>query len=106
MVRTRSGGESNRGSALQQFARWSLDSDISVKYVSVNVLARQFRTPGFVDQVREALAAANSSPSCLLLEITESLLLRDADQVWADLRMLRSPECGSRSTTSAPGTRR
>ncbi|NMO52786.1 EAL domain-containing protein [Actinoplanes sp. TBRC 11911] len=75
-------------SALRQFSRW--DADIPVQYVSVNVSARQFRTPGFVDQVRDALDAANAAPGCLLLEITESLLLRDADQVWADLRMLRS----------------
>nr|WP_296070384.1 EAL domain-containing protein [uncultured Actinoplanes sp.] len=77
-------------SALEQFAGWRRDfPDLSLKYVSVNVSARQFRTPGFVGQVRAALAAARAAPSGLLLEITESLLLRDADQVWADLRELR-----------------
>jgi EAL domain-containing protein (putative c-di-GMP-specific phosphodiesterase class I) len=53
------------------------------------VSARQFRTPGFVDQVRAALADTGASPQSLLLEITESLLLRDADTVAADLRALR-----------------
>jgi diguanylate cyclase (GGDEF)-like protein/PAS domain S-box-containing protein len=78
-------------SALEQFARWQADDpDISLRYVSVNVSARQFRTPGFVDQVREAIAAAGARPEWLLLEITESLVLRDADQVWADLRALRA----------------
>jgi EAL domain-containing protein (putative c-di-GMP-specific phosphodiesterase class I) len=77
--------------ALGQFARWkSEDPDTSLRYVSVNVSARQFRTPGFVDQVRAAIADAGARPEWLLLEITESLVLRDADQVWADLRVLRA----------------
>jgi EAL domain-containing protein (putative c-di-GMP-specific phosphodiesterase class I) len=40
--------------------------------------------------VREVLAETGAEPSWLLLEITESLLLHDADQVWADLRELRA----------------
>jgi EAL domain-containing protein (putative c-di-GMP-specific phosphodiesterase class I) len=58
-------------------------------YVSVNVSARQFRTPGFVDLVTRALDASGVAPGTLMLEITESLLLRDDDQVWADLNALR-----------------
>ncbi len=58
-------------------------------YISVNVSARQFRMPGFVDQVRRVLATSGLPPQCLMLEITESLLLRDDEQVWADLAVLR-----------------
>jgi diguanylate cyclase (GGDEF)-like protein/PAS domain S-box-containing protein len=77
--------------ALAQFARWkSEDPSTSLRYISVNVSARQFRTPGFVDLVREALSEAGARPEWLLLEITESLVLRDADQVWDDLRVLRA----------------
>jgi diguanylate cyclase (GGDEF)-like protein/PAS domain S-box-containing protein len=77
--------------ALAQFARWRADDPgTSLRYVSVNVSARQFRTPGFVDQVRTAIADAGARPEWLLLEITESLVLRDADQVWDDLRALRA----------------
>ncbi|MGX6608375.1 putative bifunctional diguanylate cyclase/phosphodiesterase [Micromonosporaceae bacterium Da 78-11] len=77
--------------SLQQFARWrAADPDTTLRYLSVNVSARQFRTPGFVDQVRAALADAGAEPQWLLLEITESLVLRDAEQVWADLRTLRA----------------
>ncbi|WP_030435679.1 putative bifunctional diguanylate cyclase/phosphodiesterase [Actinoplanes subtropicus] len=77
--------------ALGQFAAWQADDpDTSLRYVSVNVSARQFRTPGFVGQVRAAIAEAGARPEWLLLEITESLVLRDADQVWADLRALRA----------------
>ncbi|MEU4217769.1 EAL domain-containing protein [Actinoplanes sp. NPDC026623] len=77
--------------ALRQFASWRAeDPDIALRYVSVNVSARQFRQPGFVDQVRQAIDDAGARPEWLLLEITESLVLRDAEQVWADLRALRA----------------
>ncbi len=46
-------------------------------YVTVNVSARQFRAPGFVELVRGELATAGLPPSSLVLEITESLLVRE-----------------------------
>ena len=77
--------------ALQTFAGWRRSMpDSLLRYVSVNVSARQFRTPGFVDQVREVLIRTGSRPEGLLLEITESLVLHDADRVWQDLRELRA----------------
>ncbi|MET0495312.1 MAG: EAL domain-containing protein [Actinoplanes sp.] len=76
--------------SLRQFAQWHGEQGVELRYVSVNVSARQFRTPGFVDQVREALEEYGARPEWLLLEITESLVLRDAEQVWADLETLRA----------------
>jgi EAL domain-containing protein (putative c-di-GMP-specific phosphodiesterase class I) len=77
--------------ALQTFAAWRAEApDSLLRYVSVNVSARQFRHPGFVQLVREVLAETGSRPEWLLLEITESLVLHDADQVWRDLRELRA----------------
>jgi diguanylate cyclase (GGDEF)-like protein/PAS domain S-box-containing protein len=58
-------------------------------YVSVNVSVRQFRSSGFVDTVAATLARASLPPERLVLEITESLLLRDDDAVWEDLKRLR-----------------
>ncbi len=71
-------------------------------YISVNVSARQFRTAGFVTKVREELAAQKLPAECLMLEITESLLLRDDEQVWADLAVLR--EIGVRVAIDDFGT--
>jgi diguanylate cyclase (GGDEF)-like protein/PAS domain S-box-containing protein len=89
--------------ALRRFMGWRMSTpDSSLRYVSVNVSARQFRTPGFVDQVRAALADTGAPPQALLLEITESLLLRDADTVAADLRALR--ELGVRIAIDDFGT--
>ncbi|MBB5874436.1 diguanylate cyclase (GGDEF)-like protein/PAS domain S-box-containing protein [Allocatelliglobosispora scoriae] len=59
-------------------------------YVSVNVSARQFHAKGFADTVLTALADTGLPPDRLMLELTESLLLRDDDhQVWNDLAILR-----------------
>jgi EAL domain-containing protein (putative c-di-GMP-specific phosphodiesterase class I) len=58
-------------------------------HVSVNVSARQFRDPGFVSSVRQALHASALPPSALLIELTESLLLDGNDQIRADLNELK-----------------
>jgi diguanylate cyclase (GGDEF)-like protein/PAS domain S-box-containing protein len=58
-------------------------------HVSVNVSARQFRDPGFVDSVREALQASALPASALLLELTESVVLGGNEQIRADLNELR-----------------
>ncbi|WP_238490802.1 EAL domain-containing protein [Actinoplanes flavus] len=77
--------------ALRQFARWRVGNpQTTLRYVSVNVSARQFRTVDFVDQIRRALDESGARPQWLLLEITESLVLRDAEKVLADLKALRA----------------
>ncbi|GIF16069.1 putative bifunctional diguanylate cyclase/phosphodiesterase [Actinoplanes teichomyceticus] len=77
--------------ALRQIADWkAADPATTLRYVSVNVSPRQFRSPDFVEQVRAALAGAGARPEWLLLEITESLVLKDADKVIRDLRALRA----------------
>jgi diguanylate cyclase (GGDEF)-like protein len=60
-------------------------------YASVNVSARQFRDPGFVDGVRRVLAQTGLAPASLMLELTESVLLRrDDERLHADLAELKS----------------
>jgi diguanylate cyclase (GGDEF)-like protein/PAS domain S-box-containing protein len=59
-------------------------------YVSVNVSARQFSTPGFVDGVRQILDSSGLEPGALMLELTESVLLRRNERVATDLNELRS----------------
>jgi diguanylate cyclase (GGDEF)-like protein len=76
--------------ALATLAAWRSGGADAPAYVSVNVSARQFRAPGFVEQVRDELADSGLPAEALLLEITESLLLRDDDQVWTDLAALRA----------------
>ncbi|MBN1174366.1 MAG: EAL domain-containing protein, partial [Micromonosporaceae bacterium] len=77
--------------AIAAIARWHSElPNGRMLYLSVNVSASQFRAPDFVDQVMEFLKQYDVAPRYLLLEITESLLLRDDDRVWTDLLALRS----------------
>ncbi len=61
----------------------------SEPYVGVNVSARQFRGQSFPAEVRRLLKETGLAPHRLMLEITESLLLRDDDSVWQDMQALR-----------------
>ncbi len=54
-------------------------------YMSVNVAARQLRDPGFVRGVRRRLTESGVAPSSLVLELTESGLLRPDQRLRADL---------------------
>ena len=71
-------------------------------HISVNVSARQFRDPGFVDGVRQALLESGLPPSALLLELTESVLLGDSDRIGAELDELK--EIGVRLAIDDFGT--
>jgi diguanylate cyclase (GGDEF)-like protein/PAS domain S-box-containing protein len=71
-------------------------------HVSVNVSARQFRDPGFVESVRQALHASALPPSALLLELTESMLYGGSEQIRRDLTALK--EIGVRLAIDDFGT--
>ncbi|WP_280717417.1 EAL domain-containing protein [Kitasatospora sp. MAP5-34] len=57
-------------------------------YISVNVSARQLRDAGFVDIVRAVLDSSGIQPGSLILELTESVLMRRDDRVRADMATL------------------
>jgi diguanylate cyclase (GGDEF)-like protein/PAS domain S-box-containing protein len=59
-------------------------------YVSVNVSARQFADPGFADTVRQVLAESGLEPQALMLELTETALLRRDERLHSDLAELRT----------------
>lgn len=56
--------------------------------VNVNVSARQFRDAGFVDVVRHAVATSGIDPRTLVLELTESVLMRRDERVHDDMTTL------------------
>ncbi|MFC4071577.1 putative bifunctional diguanylate cyclase/phosphodiesterase [Actinoplanes subglobosus] len=77
--------------ALRQFTQWKTENpETTLRYVSVNVSARQFRGTDFAAQVRAALTETGARAEWLLLEITESLVLKDADKVLDELKALRA----------------
>ena len=56
--------------------------------VSVNVSALQFRQPGFVEEVASVLREAGLAPKWLELELTESILIQDAQDAMLRLQAL------------------
>jgi diguanylate cyclase (GGDEF)-like protein/PAS domain S-box-containing protein len=65
------------------------DPDARHRVVAVNVSARQLARVEIVDDVRNALRTSGLDPHCLMLEITESLLISDVDLAIDRLRALR-----------------
>jgi len=58
--------------------------------LSVNLSARQFRQPGFVQELRALLERTGADPALLTLEVTEGLVIEDFDDVVAKMRELAS----------------
>ncbi len=65
--------------SVQEAARW-LAMDMPVK-VSVNVSALEFRQPDFVDRLKYVLEASGLPAQWLELELTESILLQEAQEM-------------------------
>jgi len=78
--------------ACRQAVKWEKDGSGPGPYVGVNVSARQFAYPAFVDQVKDALRATGLNPHRLKLELTESTAMVDPERA-VDL-MLELAELG------------
>jgi diguanylate cyclase (GGDEF)-like protein/PAS domain S-box-containing protein len=74
--------------ATADLARWRLAP--RGLYISVNVSARQFSVPGFVDGVRGVLASSGLEPGALMLELTESVLLHRDERMFSVLAELKA----------------
>lgn len=70
--------------ACQDASHWP--EEISI---AVNLSPVQFRNEAFLDEVRNALSASGLSPTRLVLEITEGVLLEDTDHNLCMLEALR-----------------
>lgn len=66
------------GEACSQARRW-LDADLQPVSIAVNISSLEFRQPDFLDGLRGILRETGLDPHCLELEITESVLMRDAE---------------------------
>jgi Amt family ammonium transporter len=58
--------------------------------MSVNVSCRQFAKPGLVEHVTQVLQQNQLNPSCLKIEVTESMIMQDVSRAVAELNRLRS----------------
>ncbi|RXZ36914.1 EAL domain-containing protein [Oxalobacteraceae bacterium CAVE-383] len=76
--------------ACRQLALWSTDPRSDALSISVNVSARQFQHPHFVDVLLEVLEQTGANPHRLKLELTESLFVTDMEIAAAKMSTLRA----------------
>jgi diguanylate cyclase (GGDEF)-like protein len=75
--------------ALADYLRWRAAGLDAVR-IAVNVSALQLRNRGFIAEVGQALAVHADAPRGLELEITESMIMDDVQQVIASLQAIRA----------------
>ncbi len=80
-------GEWALNEACRQAKAWQ-DAGLPSIRMSVNVSARQFSEPRLTALVAAALADSGLDPKLLELEVTESMIMRDADQAVATMEEL------------------
>ncbi len=89
--------------ACRQNKAWQ-DSGVAPLRVAVNLSARQFSREGLVSTVADVLEESGLDPSCLELEITESLLMEDLNASLQILGELQNVAEGLRVSIDDFGT--
>jgi diguanylate cyclase (GGDEF)-like protein/PAS domain S-box-containing protein len=75
-------------SACAQLARWARDPAHEHLEIAVNISARQFHQKDFVERIRASLAASGARPTRLKLELTESVVLANVEEVVSRMAQL------------------
>jgi EAL domain-containing protein (putative c-di-GMP-specific phosphodiesterase class I) len=75
--------------ACKQAKEW-MDEGLPVKTIAVNISGMQFRNNKFLHDVFSILSDTGLDPSCLELELTESVLIKRADSAVSVLQSLRA----------------
>ena len=71
--------------------QWQIDSPSHrALSLSVNLSARQVAQPNLLERIKEALATSKLNPHCLKLEITESVVMENAEAAALMFKQLRS----------------
>ena len=80
--------------ACRKLALWSTRPETAALNIAVNVSAKQFRQPGFVDQVLAAVKQSSADPRRLKLELTESLLVDNVEEIIEKMHRLKAKGIG------------
>jgi EAL domain-containing protein (putative c-di-GMP-specific phosphodiesterase class I) len=75
--------------ACAQIKAWQRNKHTSHFVLSINVSAKQFHQEYFVEQVQAAVLDNSINPALLKLELTESMLLNDADSTIETMNALK-----------------
>ncbi len=76
--------------ACRQLAEWSADPATERLTVALNVSALQMRQKNFVEQVRSAIEQTGANPYRLKIELTESTLVSNVDDVITKMEKLKA----------------
>jgi len=88
--------------ACRQVAAWTANKQMDRVSIAINVSARQFHQPDFVDKVVSTLQRTGANPHNIELELTEGLLVENVEDVIAKMIVLK--ECGLRFSLDDFGT--
>lgn len=80
--------------ACQQLAVWSAHPGLAHLSIAVNVSARQFMLPTFVEEILALLAHTGANPQRLKLELTESILVDDVEDIIIKMAALKAKGVG------------
>jgi EAL domain-containing protein (putative c-di-GMP-specific phosphodiesterase class I) len=78
--------------ACLQLVRWAAAPQTAALTIAVNVSARQFRQPAFAERVLQIIERSGADASLLKLELTESMLLSDVEDIIGKMALLKA--CG------------
>jgi predicted signal transduction protein with EAL and GGDEF domain len=73
-----------------QLAKWATDAEMEKLTLAVNVSAYQFRHAKFVDQVLAVIQNTGANPLRLKLELTESLLVSNVEDIIRKMNALKA----------------
>ena len=80
--------------ACVQLALWASKAGMEHLTLAVNVSAHQFREPDFVTKVQAVIAQTGANPLRLKLELTESLLVDDVEDIIVKMVLLKASGIG------------
>jgi EAL domain-containing protein (putative c-di-GMP-specific phosphodiesterase class I) len=81
--------------ACQQLADWARQPAMAHMTLAINVSAHQFGQASFVAQVQNATARAGAKPSLLKVELTESMLAHDIEDIIQKMHALKDIGVGT-----------
>jgi len=73
----------------RQLAIWSASEQTAHLTLSVNISSRQFKMPNFVDEVESVIKDHNVNPKRIKLELTESILVDNLDDLIVKMSALK-----------------
>lgn len=80
--------------ACRQLAVWAARPETEPLTLAVNVSAHQFRRKDFVDEVLETITRTGANPQRLKLELTETHLVHNAQDIIEKMRLIKTAGVG------------